>query len=212
MIPNTEHDCLFYVPKEAVEGKRPPILIALPGHGVSAQEDIELWRESAETTGLFLIDLDVDYLTMQTDTEIRKLQHRILTVVGEADKTYDLDDAKIYIAGTSGGGAIALALALRYPDKYESVGIVSGGRFYLNTRDHLDSAAYKRFFIVHGEKDESIPIEEAEEVKESLESHHAVVKFVKVPAAGHVLPDSVYGSAVRWIYPRSFWQRLKKLF
>ncbi|MBI2094554.1 MAG: hypothetical protein HYT89_00085 [Candidatus Omnitrophica bacterium] len=208
-----EHDCVVYVPAAVVAGKRAPVLVCLPGRGVSARQDIVRWRKAAGFTDVFLVDFNVDYLAIGNDLGVRKLQSRIENLLKEMSQSYAVQTQRVSIAGSSAGAVTALALALRYPERYDSAGLVSTGPVNFETEDYRTNAAGKRFYIAHGKEDPTVPLDEAVKVKEFLEGGRAVVTFVSVPGGGHELPPGVYRSLARWLFPpRDFLQKLKSLF
>src|SRR3989338_986669 len=208
-----EQDCVVYVPKAVIAGKKVPVLVCLPGRGVSAQEDIARWKEATHFSDVFLVDFNVDYLAIANDLGVRQLQFRIESLLKEMSKTYGVETQKVCIAGSSAGAVTALALVLRYPEKYDAAGLVSTGPVNFETEGYLANALDKRFYIAHGEADATVPLDEAVKVKDFLERGRAVVKFVAVPGGRHELPPGVYLALARWLFPpQNLLQQLKSFF
>ena len=97
---------------------------------------------------------------------------------------------------------MAIDLALRYPDEFSAVGVICGARLNLGKGFELDrffkNAKGQRFYMIHGENDESIPLKEAKETKDKLEENKAEVKFEVVKQGVHTLPSLVYNKIANW--------------
>jgi predicted esterase len=189
--------CIF-VPSAAEDAKKVPLLIALPGKGIEPASDIQLWQPEAEIQNFFVIDFKVDYAAIKEDQDIRDLHKRISRDLTKLAKTYHFDDHDIYIAGTSAGAVVSLALSLRFPNTYNTVGLVSGGVIHYPSQDYLINARNIQFLIVHGQNDSAIILDKIHATKSDLEKNGADVS-VKVIANGeHSLSPTVYKEVVDW--------------
>lgn len=199
IIEDSKNDCSFFVPRlSSVTGTKMPVIVCLPGKNVRSKDDLKLWKKSAAENGFFVINMDVDYPSIQKETDLRRIQFRIDQTLKEVSKIYNLRADEIYIAGTSSGGAIALSLALRYPKEYLATGIISGSPMQFNASFYLINAEQRHFYIIHGDRDGSVPIQLAYETKQSLEDSGADVKFMKVSNGEHILPAFTYEAMVQW--------------
>ena len=189
--------CL-YVPTAAENAKKVPVLIALPGKGIEPSSDIQLWQTEAEKKSFFVIDFKVDYDSITDDSDIRRLHERISVELDALFRTYHFDRHEIYIAGTSAGAVISLALSLRFPNAYQTVGLVGGGVIHYPSQDYLINARNIQFFIVHGENDSSISIDKIYATKSELEKNGAQVLLKVMPYGEHSLSPLAYKVTVDW--------------
>lgn len=186
------------IPHTSRSEKRMPVLICLPGWGVKAKNDINMWAFPANKNGFFLIELDIDYTSAHTDSDARLAYDRIQTIIAANASRYNIDQKKIFIAGTSAGGMIAVSLSLMHPDKFVAVGGVSAGRLGFGAEKLITNADNKDYCFFHGQQDMSIPIGEFYQTIEALKRHGAKVRFKVVSAGGHTLPSSCYRELLDW--------------
>lgn len=185
-IKKTNQDYLLSPPRNASETM--PVLIALPGLNVLAKDDQNNWKFIASKNGFLLINMEIDYNAIKAPHDVGRLHDRIFEIIQEAHSKYpNLDKKRVYLAGTSMGGMMAISMALRYPKDFLATTIVCGGRFRFGADQFLGNAKGLRFYFAHGAKDDVVPIEDFYQVKEALRSHGAIINFDVYPESGHIL-------------------------
>jgi len=186
------------IPQVPLSEKRMPVLICLPGWGVEAKNDVAMWAFPANKNGFFLIELDIDYTSPYTDTDARLVYERILLIVAANASKYNIDGGKIFIAGTSAGGMMAVSLSLMHPEKFVAVGAISAGRLGFGAVKFINEAKGKEYYFFHGQRDKSIPISEFYKTVQVLKDHGAKVHFEVLPEGEHTLPSSCYREVLDW--------------
>jgi poly(3-hydroxybutyrate) depolymerase len=186
---------MLFVPKSISSVSPASILICLPGWGIRAKQDIYNWAFVAGKRNFVVVDLDVDYNRIHS----RELYPRIFNIIASLAQEYPINQDKIYIAGTSAGGIMSIALALRYPDKFVAVGVVSGGRLGFGARHYLKNAKGVHFYMVHGQRDRAISIGEFHSTKKQLVRNGAIIEFNVLPQGEHTLPSHAYREVVDWL-------------
>ncbi len=176
-----------------------PILICLPGWGIKTKQDINNWAFSAGKKSFVVAGLDIDYNRINSPADVDATYLRILKIIESLTKEYPIDKNKIYLAGTSAGGILSMALALRYPGKFAAAGIVSGGRLGFGAEEELKNAKNMRFFMIHGQKDESIPFAEFQSTRKQLERNKAIIEYKTIPDGKHTLNSSAYKTIADWL-------------
>lgn len=191
-------ECYLGIPKSSpsTSSKPMPVLVVLPGWGVMAKSDINLWAFPADKRGFLLIELNVNYSGVSTT----QLYSRIQNIIGSLLESYHIDKGKMFIAGTSAGGMMAMALALSHPREFKAVGVVSGARFSFGAEKFLKNAAGQLFYLYHGRNDKTISIGEFYYTKSQLEEQGAVIESKVIPEGGHTLPSSCYKEVVDRFY------------
>jgi predicted esterase len=199
VIDKSSDGYFLFLPKTKLLEERFPVLICLPGWGVAAKDDIHQWTFPAAKNGFLVVGMDINYDSIHTPSDIKRLYHRIMKIINSLSINYPADIQRVYIAGTSAGGMMSIALALMYPGKFAAVGVVSGGRLAFGAKSNLRNARGCHFYMIHGEKDKSISIREFYSTKRLLEKNGAIVEFNVFPQGEHVLPSSVYRKVVDWL-------------
>lgn len=195
---------MVYVPRKISFASPAPILICLPGklpsgYGVPAKQDINMWTYPAEKNGMIAVDLELEYNSIRSPSDVKDLYYRIKKIIDFLSTYYPIDKQKLYIAGTSGGGILSISLALMFPDKFNAVGVVGGARLGYWARDHLTNAEGSHFYMVHGQNDRIIPISEFYSTKRHLVDNGAIVKFSIFPEGGHILRSQAYKEVADWL-------------
>ena len=132
-----------------------------------------------------------------------------MAALDQTVKEFGGDENRLYLAGYSMGGFGAWQAAITYPDKFAAIIPIAGGVEPIGEPSESDKAllskqvaaaasapnvyaAYadvltdKAIWIVHGEKDESIPVEQARKMAAALKSAGSTkVVYKELPGVGH---------------------------
>jgi len=180
-----------YVPRNYDPTKPPPLLVTLHGSGVNEIDTMKgAVRSYADAGWLILAPLARGvsdwYLGPAGDDVLESMKH-LATVL-------PYDSRRVMLEGFSMGGYGAWRLALLHPGKFTAVAIMSGGtepptRF---ASDESVPSLLERspksnpaFLIVHGGRDQAIPIAPVKAVVQKLRRRKVKHDFVELPDAGH---------------------------
>lgn len=202
LIDKPSEGYVLYLPQSALLGKPSSVLVCLPGWGISAKQDINTWGFPAEKNNFIVIDFDVNYNLIKSSSNVENLYNRIERTISHLSLTYSLDTQHTYIAGTSAGGMLSIALALMYPDEFIAVGVISGARLGFGAQNYLRNAKGIDFYLIHGQKDKTVPIGEFRSTISRLKKYGAFVKFDIIEEGAHTLPSYVYRGVVDWLSER----------
>jgi predicted esterase/sRNA-binding regulator protein Hfq len=176
-----------------------PVLICLPGMWIKTKQDINNWAFHAGKKGFVVLGLDVDYEEFGSLSQLDIFYNKITNILSSLSGKYPIDQKRIFLAGTSAGGMLSLALALRYPDNFSGISVVSGGRLGYGAQDLLRRADGLEIFMIHGDRDERISISEFNSTKSKLQNKGAILEYKVVKDGRHTLTSSSYREAVDWL-------------
>lgn len=133
-----------------------------------------------------------------------------LEVLGLAQRTLHTDPTRVYLTGHSMGGHGSWQLATRYPDRFAAVGPSAGWisfRTYgggaraeatsdveallqssadpSDTLALVENLAGMGVYILHGDKDDNVPVEQARQMRDRLATFHHDLWYHEQPGAGH---------------------------
>jgi len=117
----------------------------------------------------------------------------VIECIEHVQKLYNVDKRNIIIHGFSMGGYGAWRLSLLYPDLFKAGVILSGAivpppfRKGENILDLLDRADKEKlnYFIVHGAKDNAVPVEAARRAVQKLEEMGIPHEYIEIRNAYH---------------------------
>lgn len=196
VIDKSQDGYLLSVPKVIASGKKIPVLVCLPGLNVPAKQDINVWSFPANKVGFLVLNLDINYNLIKSDQNVEDLYQRMTTIINSLSVTYPINTDKIYIAGTSAGGMMTISLALRHPERFSAIGVVSGAEFRFGAENYLSKAKGGLFYMIHGRKDKIVSIGKFYATKQQLEENGALIEFKVVPEGGHTLRSGEYKEVV----------------
>lgn len=188
---------MLFVPKDVLSSS--PILICLPGSEIRTKQDINNWAFKAGKNGFIVLGLDVDYKSINSLSDVEALYSKISAIVYLLTQEYHLNKDKLYLVGTSAGGMMSIALTLHYPKKFLATGVVSGGRLGFGSQKELRNAKGINFYMVHGERDESIPLGEFQSTRKQLEKNGAIIEHNVIVGGRHTLNSSSYKEVIDWL-------------
>ena len=110
----------------------------------------------------------------------------VLNVLELAREEFTLDEDRIYLFGYSMGGAGSYHLAAKYPDVWAGIAVAAPGSAPL--RDwtaEIEKFRHVPTLIVHGDADQTIPIEESRRAAETMRELGMQFVFVEVRGGDH---------------------------
>ena len=133
-----------------------------------------------------------------------------MEVLAEATRIYAPDPNRIYLTGHSMGGHGTWQIGAHYPDRFAAIGPSAGwvsfwsytgasdfdeahpvGRIMARATLPSDTLALSRNFlqqgiyILHGDADDNVPVEQAQTMRAHLSGYHADFAYYERPGAGH---------------------------
>lgn len=115
----------------------------------------------------------------------------VIECIDHLKKLYSIDEKNIILDGFSMGGYGAWRLGLLYPDLFKAVIIRSGGISPPtplkgeNTIDLLDKGKGLNLFIVQGDKDNAVPVENARRAVQRLKELGIKHIYIEIKGAAH---------------------------
>ena len=108
-------------------------------------------------------------------------EEAVLALVAWAKSTRSIDERRVAVTGFSMGGIGTYRLAARHPGIFRAAVPVAG----VPDQGDLEAAARVPLYIIHGEADEVIPLDEVRPALEALQKEGADVRVVIVPGLTH---------------------------
>jgi predicted peptidase len=128
---------------------------------------------------------------------------------------YRVDPQRVYLTGLSMGGHGSWFLAYRSPERFAAALIICGFVGDRPNRPSLvapgDGTPYQRMaarirslpiWIVHGEADSAVPVDESRAMAAALRELGADVRYTELPGTDHDTWTAAYGSAsiIEWLF------------
>lgn len=184
---------LFVPPHYSQRRSWPLVLFISPGNGPSG---IDQWKAACEKLGVLIASPH----GAGNGTPKERRVHIIADVLDDIRREFNIDTDRTYIAGHSGGGRIACAMAFALPEYFGGViPVCSSGQ--LRQESWLRQRVIDRLSIAQltGENDFN-----RGEVERMHQTRHAGVgvrcKTWVVDGLGHSIPDGdVFKEAFRWL-------------
>jgi dipeptidyl aminopeptidase/acylaminoacyl peptidase len=108
-------------------------------------------------------------------------EEAVLALVTWAKRTRAIDERRVAVTGFSMGGIGTYRLAARHPEVFRAAVPVAG----VPDKGDLEAAARVPLYIIHGEADEIIPLDEVRPALEALQKEGANVRVEVVPGLTH---------------------------
>lgn len=139
------------------------------------------------------------YCWSQRSVELALAEHRVFDAVEQARTRYHLSDERVFLAGSGGGGTVALRLALMHPGRFAGV-LSLGGRFPRGRAPLARIVECRRLpiFLGYGRDDELFG---EDEIAEHLRLFHAAgmcVSLRQYPGSERLSPQML-ADMDRWM-------------
>ena len=116
---------------------------------------------------------------------LRELSEKeTLQVIELVRKEFTVDDTRTYVMGHSMGGAGALYLAIKYPERWAAAAAIAPAAFSVDSKG-LSTVPRMPFMIVHGDMDTVVPPSVGRAWAEAMKSLNMTYEYVEVPGGDH---------------------------
>lgn len=210
---------VVYVPRDYERGRHLPVLLALHGSGergedglrqlqIGAAAAIRSHPEWVKAIAVFpQAPADSRWLGGPADAAMRALESAI--------HEYGCDRHRIYLTGLSMGGYGTYHLLMAHPGYFAAAGVVCGGLLTHPTTEAVRPSPWIEgaadpyasavsqlgstpVWIVHGDADPVIPVEESRRMFAALKETGAPVHYVEYAGVGHNSWDRAYADNQFW--------------
>jgi len=227
-----ETDLFVVVPRKYDKAKPPGVLLLLHGLGATGAQHKDLFKALAEANNYILLAPTAQPEPAEARNEDHaeslrgaKVPHWwsyrngnfAFTALSELKKRTAIDENRVVLLGYSMGGFGAWNIGLRYPDRWSAIVSLAGGfsRNEYNARYEIDEKARKLHlngfslptYIVHGDIDETVPVEFARESRNQLKKLGYEHQFVEIQKGKHLLNlregGVILNDLEKWLKPRA---------
>jgi dienelactone hydrolase len=187
--------------KVTKDSKKIPLVIALHGRGAEPMSIIRRAQESAERGG-YIVAAPMGYNNhgwyglleseRSTPAHVREYSEKdVMNVLALMRTEFDIDEKRIYLMGTSMGGAGVFFLAVKHPDIWAAV---AAGAPPLRRATHGETIAgipnirHMPVMLVHGERDAAVTVEVSRRLANQMQYLGMTHEYREIPGGTH--PDA----------------------
>jgi predicted esterase len=130
-----------------------------------------------------------------------KVDHpKIVGLVQELIKNENVDPRRVYVGGYSNGAGNTSAVGLANPEIFSGILVIGGWYAGLPYGKKLDEARKMGVYILHGDKDKSVPVDGAREMERALKgAGFSNVVYKEFPGRGHDLFEEEIKKFYDWL-------------
>ena len=207
-----EYGYRIYVPKDRVDGKKLPVMLYLHGSNRRGSDNQSQLADLYENIKGFPQNWHFIVVIPQCREDLfwaGPMVDQAIAALDATVKEFGGDENRLYLAGYSMGGFGTWQAAITYPEKFAAIIPVAGGVEPIGEPSERDKnllskqvvtaasapnvyAAYadilkdRPTWIVHGEKDESVPVDQARNMAAALKAAGSTkVVYNELPGVGH---------------------------
>jgi predicted esterase len=188
----------LYVPAAYDPSRSYPLILCLHGAGFDGDTYLNRWQPR----------LGEDYLlacpTMEeAEWWTRQGEALVLAVLSDVSRTYHVDPDRVFLTGMSNGGIGTYLIGLNHPDRFAAL-VPMAGAFPAALFPLLDNAKNTPFYIIHGSKDQVMPVQYSRDVAAYLKRSDSPVVYrehdrVHPMAGGHYFPKEELPDLLAWL-------------
>ena len=200
----------LYVPA-TYEASRPyPLIICLHGLGFDGDTYLDRWEPR----------VGKDYIVAcptheEGDWWTRQGEDLILAVLSAVSREYHVDLDRVFLTGMSNGGIGTFLIGLNHPDRFAAL-IPMAAVFPSALFPLLDNARNLPIYLIHGAKDQVMPVQYSRDVAAYLEQKGYQVVYREHErehpvAGGHFFPKEELADLLVWLKTQHRFGGLREL-
>ena len=126
---------------------------------------------------------------------------RALDILAEVQKSYKIDDKRLYLTGLSMGGFGTWSLAAAHPDKWAAIAPICGG----GDTSTADKIKHIPCWCFHGDQDGAVKVQLSRDMIDALKKAGGNPRYTEFPHVGHNSWDPAYvtGELYPWFLKHS---------
>ena len=192
----------LFIPVRNDQAKKYPLVLYLHGGGGRGNDN----RKQIDGGNGYLIDLFTSNETQQhypsfvvapqspmegwieedSITPTRQL-HLAYELIGELQRTHNIDETRVYVAGQSMGGFGSFAIISEYPRTFAAGVVLCGG----GDQSKVARLTNIPIWVFHGAKDESVAVDRSRTIVAGIRNAGGKVRYTEYADTGHIIWPSV---------------------
>ena len=196
----TKDGCWLYLPANYDRSKRHALVVALHAAGLRGTRCARQWGALTERRGGFIV---VAPECRDTKRRLWKFsdEGHVLACIQHVVSHYSVDPRRVLLTGFSQGGIYTYTFGLRHPTVFRAIAPICGAliaRPSPAAKAILERARGLPVYIVHGTRDDRIPVERARASRDRLERLRYQVTYREFPYLGHQFPAVEADRILAW--------------
>jgi Prolyl oligopeptidase family len=191
----------LYVPSDYDPSRSYPMILCL--HGAGFNGDTYLGRWQPRLGGEYILACP----TIQDGAWwTRQGEELVLAVLSEVTRNYHVDPDRVYLTGMSNGGVGTFLIGLNHSDRFAAL-VPMAGALPVELFPLLDNARNTPMYLIHGSKDQVMPVQSSRDVAAYLERKGFPFVYrehdrVHPMAGGHYFPKEELPDLMSWLKTR----------
>jgi pimeloyl-ACP methyl ester carboxylesterase len=191
----------LYVPDSYRAEHAYPLVICLHGAGFGGETYLDRWQPRLKDGFVLACPTIKDAAWWTQDAEAL-----VMAVLGEVSKTYWIDPERVFLTGMSNGGTGVFTIGLNHADRFAAL-VPMASALPRGLYPLLENARHSRFYVIHGARDEVMPIKYSRDLVSYLQKNGFQVVYREHEkehpmAGGHFFPQEELPDLVEWLSVR----------
>lgn len=191
----------LYVPPSYTPAKLYPLIICLHGAGFGGDAYLDRWQPRLRETYILACPTIEGGAWWTKDAEAL-----VLAVLAEVSRSYRIEPDRVFLSGMSNGGTGTFLIGLNHADRFAAL-IPMASALPRALYPLLENARFTRFYIIHGSRDQVMPVRYSRELISYLEEHGFQAEYREHDkehpvAGGHFFPKEELPALVEWLAVR----------
>ena len=200
IVSGKEHRYVVYVPRGYTPEKAWPLILFLHGAGERGddgllQTEVGIGRAIRRNADRFpcLVVMPQCPKNVWWDKAFDEME----TALGQTEKEYSVDPARVYLTGLSMGGYGAWIYGAAHADRFAALVPICGG----SHPEDAERLAIIPIWAFHGADDQTVPPAKSREMVDAIKKAKGNIKYTEFPGIGHNSWDAAYDdpNTIKWL-------------
>ncbi|MFZ5877601.1 MAG: prolyl oligopeptidase family serine peptidase [Nitrospirota bacterium] len=192
----------LYVPESYRAEHAYPLVICLHGAGFGGETYLDRWQPRLKE-GFILACPTIKDAAWWT----KHAEELVMAVLAEVSRLYWIDPDRVMLTGMSNGGTGVFVIGLNHADRFAAL-VPMASALPRGLYPLLDNARHTRFYVIHGARDEVMPVKYSRDLVSYLQKNGFQVVYREHEkehpmAGGHFFPQEELPDLVGWLSVRS---------